>query len=60
LIAATAEMAWPESKLAVISAEMTQDLAAFVERGWRVFGFRTDGLSAEEITAIISLVPPKP
>jgi DEAD/DEAH box helicase domain-containing protein len=60
LVVATAEAAWPDSKVAVINLEMPADQQVFRQAGWRVFTFGNDTLSAGDVTAILSIIPPKP
>ena len=60
LVAATAEAAWPDPKVAVVNLEMAADQQVFRQAGWRVFTFGDDNLSAGDATAILSIIPPKP
>lgn len=58
-VAATAEVAWPDHKLAVLGQEFTDDLSAFRQANWQVFTFGTDGLSSPDSSTIITLLPPQ-
>jgi len=56
-VAATAEAAWPDSRIAVISQEMAADQETFLQAAWQVFLFGPDGLAAKETTGLISILP---
>jgi hypothetical protein len=60
LVVATAEAAWPDPKVAVVNLEMAADQQVFRQAGWRVFIFDNDNVSAGDVTAILSIIPPKP
>lgn len=59
LVAATAEAAWPGCTLAVVSQGMAADQDVFRQAGWHVFTFGEDQEAAADVTAILSIIPPK-
>jgi len=54
LVAATAEAAWPDARIAVVSQEMTADHETFLRAEWQVFGFGSDGLAPQDMSNILS------
>lgn len=55
-VAATAEAAWPDRKIAVFGPELAADQEIFDAAGWRVFAFGTVGLSSQELSTIIAIL----
>lgn len=60
LVAATAEAAWPNALIAVVSQEMTADHETFLRAEWRVFGFGPDGLAPQDTSNILSKLSSQP
>jgi len=58
-VAATAEMAWPDLHLALLASELTTDQEVFKSAGWQTFAFDNAGLTALDVSAIITLLPPR-
>ena len=58
-VSATAEVAWPDHKLAVLGQEFTDDQLAFRQTGWQVFTFDPAGLSSSDFSTIIALLSPQ-
>jgi DEAD/DEAH box helicase domain-containing protein len=60
LITATAEAAWPDARLAVVSLEMAADQETFLRAGWQVFRFGAEGLAPRDTSSILSILPSQP
>jgi hypothetical protein len=58
-VAATAEAAWPDRKLAVFGPELATDQEIFGQAGWRVFAFGAAGLASQEASTIITILAPQ-
>jgi DEAD/DEAH box helicase domain-containing protein len=56
-VIATAEAAWPQSRVAVLSHEFTAELETFRSLGWRVFVYADDGLAAADVSTLLSILP---
>ena len=57
LVAATAEAAWPDARIAVVSQEMAADHETFLQAEWQVFQFGADGLAPQDASNILSQLP---
>ena len=55
-VAATAETAWPDCRLALIAQEMVADHETFNHAGWRVFLFGSEGITPQDTETIISIL----
>ena len=58
-VAATAEVAWPDLKVAVLDQQFADDQGAFRQTGWQVFTFEKAGLASSDASTIITLLPPQ-
>ncbi len=56
-VTATAEAAWPQARIAVLSHESTDDLDTFRGLGWQVFVYSDDGLAAADVSTLLSILP---
>ena len=59
MVVATAELAWPDFKIAVVGQEMAADQEVFHQAGWRVCAFDAAGVVSADTEHILSMLSSK-
>lgn len=55
-VAAMAEAAWPEYKIALLGREFANDLEMFRQAGWSVYNFDSTGIALQDASAISTIL----
>ncbi len=59
VIIATAEVAWPDQTMVIISEEMLEDGETFRRKGWTVITFNSEGLTSENLKILMAKLQEK-
>jgi DEAD/DEAH box helicase domain-containing protein len=60
IIVASAELAWPEQRIAVVNKEMIEDQHVFKSLSWDVYTFTESGMEADALETLLSKIPERP